>query len=180
MVLDPTIAVTLRLSLSLLLVTSALHKMRSFVRFRETVLDYRLLPPRLTDIASVGILGAELGVAAALLPPSTAAIGLAGAAGLLGTYGVAIGINLWRGRRHIDCGCVGPALRQSLSEWLVVRNGGLVTLALAGLAPVASRPLGWIDVVTIAGGVAVLAATYGSVNQLIANAPELARLRERA
>ncbi len=49
-----------------------------------------------------------------------------------------------------------------------------------GLAPVASRPLGWIDGVTIAGGVAILAATYGSINQLIANAPELARLRERA
>ncbi len=180
MVLDPTIAVTLRLFLSLLFLMSALHKMRSFVRFRETVLDYRLLPPALAGVASVGILGAELGIAAVLLPPSTAGIGLVGAAALLGTYGAAIGINLSRGRRHIDCGCVGPALRQSLSEWLVVRNGGLVTLALAGLAPVTSRPLGWIDLVTIAGGVAVLAATYGSVNQLIGNAPELARLRERA
>ncbi len=180
MFLDPTIAVTLRLSLALLFVTSALHKTRSFVRFRETVLDYRLLPPALAGIASVGILGAELGVAVALLAPSTAGIGLVGASALLGTYGVAIGINLRRGRRHIDCGCVGPALRQSLSEWLVVRNGGLVTLALAGLAPVASRPLGWIDLVTIAGAVAVLAATYGSVNQLIASAPEHARLRDRA
>ncbi len=179
MVLDPTIAIMLRLSLALLLLTAALHKLRVFDRFRETVLDYRLLPPALAGVASVGILGAEMGIAAALLSPA-ATFGLLGAAGLLGTYGAAIGINLWRGRRHIDCGCVGPALRQSLSEWLVVRNGGLVTLALAGLAPVASRPLGWIDVVTIAGGVAVLAATYGSVNQLIANAPELARLRERA
>ena len=55
----------------------------------------------------------------------------------------------------------------------------LIGLALTCLIPVRPRPLLWVDLVTIVGGVTVLAATFVSVNHLIANHPSLARLRGR-
>ena len=58
------------------------------------------------------------------------AAGSAAAAILLGLFSVAIGINLARGRSHIDCGCFQSALRQQLSISLLVRNGFLIALAL--------------------------------------------------
>jgi hypothetical protein len=39
-----------------------------------------------------------------------------------------MGINLKRGRQHIDCGCFQSALKQTLSWTLVVRNGVLALL----------------------------------------------------
>jgi hypothetical protein len=43
-----------------------------------------------------------------------------------------MGINLRRGRRHIDCGCFQSALKQTLSWVLVMRN--LVLALLLGVA----------------------------------------------
>jgi hypothetical protein len=54
------------------------------------------------------------------------------AAGLLLLFALAMGINLRRGRRHIDCGCFQNALKQTLSWALVMRN--VVLALLAGLA----------------------------------------------
>src|SRR5262249_14927936 len=74
--------------------------------------------------------------------------GLAWAAALLGLYAAAIAVNLARGRRHLDCGCTGPALRRPISGWLVLRNLVLVAIAPADLAPLATPPLGGIDRLT--------------------------------
>jgi hypothetical protein len=101
------------------------------------------------------------------------------AAGLLAVYTGAIAINLARGRRDIDCGCAGPALREPLSGWLLGRNGILLAAALACLVPLRPRPLVWVDALTVTGAVAALAAFYGALDRLVANAPRLAHLRER-
>ena len=53
----------------------------------------------------------------------------------------------------------------------------LAVTALATLQPVAPRELVWLDGVTVMTAVPVLAFIYGTVNHLIANAPDLARLR---
>jgi hypothetical protein len=87
-------------------------------------------------------------------------------------------VNLARGRRDIECGCAGPAARQPLSEWLLARNALLVAAALVGLGGAASRPLVWVDALTISGGIAMLAATWLAVHRLLAYAPALAHLRE--
>jgi hypothetical protein len=55
-----------------------------------------------------------------------------GAAALLLLFALAMGINLRRGRRHIDCGCFQSALEQTLSWTLVMRNA--VLALLMGLA----------------------------------------------
>jgi hypothetical protein len=176
---DPVIETTLRVALVLLFSSAAVHKLAAFAEFRATFADYRLVTGRLVGVCARGLLGAEIALAVGLLLPALREAALGGAAGLLLLYGVAIGVNLARGRRHIDCGCMGPAMRQPLSGWLVARNGVLIGLALTCLIPVRTRPLLWFDFVTIVGGVGVLAATFASVNHLVANQPSLARLRGR-
>ena len=51
-----------------------------------------------------------------------------GAAALLLLFAAGMGINLARGRRHIDCGCFQSALKQTLNWKLVIRNIALALL----------------------------------------------------
>jgi hypothetical protein len=168
---------TLRGALALLLLWAGAHKLRAFGAFQATVADYRLLPATLAAPAAALLVVVEVALGLALLAPALRMPAVAGTASLLALYTGAIAVNLLRGRRDIDCGCAGPALRQPLREWLLVRNGVLVVLALLAGLPVTPRPLLWLDGVTVVGGVAVLAALYASIDRLAANAPALARLR---
>jgi hypothetical protein len=177
--LDPAADVALRSAFALLWLGAVRHKLADPDRFRAAVADYRLLPARLAAIAALALVVFEAALGLALLMGSLRVPALWGTAALLALYAVAIGANLLRGRRHVDCGCVGPALRQPLSGWLVSRNGVLIALALAGSGPAGVRALGWLDVITIAGTVGVAALAYASVNRLIANAPGLRELRVR-
>ena len=178
--MDPAIDTTLRAALALLFLVAAGHKLRDPGRFRTTLAEYRLLPEALASIAAALVVAVELTVAGALVAPTLRRPGLGSAAALLLVYAAAVAINLARGRRDLDCGCAGPAVRRPISGWLVARNVLLAGAALAGLAPVRARPLGWVDGVTVAGGAAVLAALYAALDRMIAHAPALARLRGRA
>jgi hypothetical protein len=173
--MDPVVDVTLRAALALLLLAAAAHKTRDLAQFRATLADYRLLPDAIVPAAVGLVVGVELAIAVALV--AFPAPGLVAAAALLAVYAAAIAINLVRGRRHIDCGCAGPAARQAISGWLVARNVVLATLAIAGLAPVHARPLLWVDALTVAGTTAVLAAFYATLDRMLADAPALARVR---
>lgn len=175
--LDPALELALRGSVALLFLVAAVHKIRGFAGFQATLADYRLLPRALVAPAAVGLVALELALVAALVLPGLREVGGIGAAALLLLYAVAMAINLARGRRHIDCGCLGPAARQSLAEWLVLRNALVAAAALGCLLPVGARPLVCVDAVTVAGAIAVLAGIYTSVHLLMANAPELAQLR---
>ncbi len=70
-----------------------------------------------------------------------------------------------RGRRHIDCGCLGPAARRPIDGGLLLRNGLLIALAICAAIPATSRALVWLDAATVIGGVAVLAITYAAFEQ---------------
>ncbi|KAI2674675.1 MauE/DoxX family redox-associated membrane protein, partial [Pseudomonas sp. TNT3] len=91
-------------------------------------------------------------------------------------YAAAIGINLWRGRRDIDCGCAGPDQVQPLRPVLLLRNSVLVGLALlASVAPIV-RDLNVFDgfVTLFASAVALL--IYAAADGLLANSPLLHKL----
>jgi hypothetical protein len=179
--LDPAIEFVLRGGLALLFLATALHKLRDLDAFRAAVIGYALVPERLVDAIAVALASGEAATGAALLAPASFGLragALAAAASLLVLYGVAIAVNLARGRRDIDCGCAGPAARQPLSEWLVARNALLAAMALVCLGGATSRPLVWIDALTVSGGVALLAALWLAAHRLLANAPAIARLRE--
>ena len=67
----------------------------------------------------------------------------AAAALLLSVFAVAMGINLLRGRRHIDCGCFQGTLKQPLSWTLVSRNALLALLLVAAGAAASARADAW-------------------------------------
>jgi Methylamine utilisation protein MauE len=174
--MDPVIDLTLRAALGLLFAVAAAHKLRDPRRFAATLAEYRVLPAGLAGAASALLVALELAVVAALVVDRR--LGLAGAAALLGLYAGAMATNLARGRRHIDCGCAGPAARRPISGWLVVRNVMLACVALAGLAPIGPRTLLWIDGCTVVAATATLAACWTAADRLLALAPGLAQLRE--
>jgi uncharacterized membrane protein YphA (DoxX/SURF4 family) len=179
MQLDPAAQLALRLALAWLLLTAAVHKLGHLEAFRDAVEGYRLVPSGASGAIARGSAAAELATGLALLWPASAGPAAVVAALLFGVYGVAIAVNLTRGRRHIDCGC-GAGRRQPLSEGLVARNAVLVLVA--GLAALASfpRPWVWIDALTTAGGALTLGLLYAAVDGALAQAPALAALRRRA
>ena len=91
-------------------------------------------------------------------------------------YAAAIGINLWRGRADIDCGCAGPDQAQPLRPVLLARNSALVLLALvASIAPVA-RDLNLFDGFVTLAAAAVALLIYAAADGLLANSPLLLKL----
>ncbi len=173
--IDPALVLVLRLALALLFAVACAHKLRGARQFRATLDAYRLLPRALLGPAAMVIIGAEAALVLALIGGHPWAG--AGAVALLGLYTAAIGVNLARGRREIDCGCGGPAARQSLSGALLVRNGVLIAAALGIAAPVGTRPLHALDAFTVVSGTVAALVLYVAANQLLALVPRLRRLR---
>lgn len=174
MAVDPALAWTARGALAAVLALAAWHKARDLPAFTAALSAYELVPASLVPLFASQLLAVELALAGLLLLPALAAPTALAAVALLGLYSAAIGVNLARGRRHIDCGCSGPALRQPLSVWLIARNAGLIVLALFSALPKAPRALGALDALTIAGGAAILVASYSAANVLAAHAHALA------
>lgn len=171
MALDPVLAAVLRIALVLLFAFAALHKARDLRAFASTVEGYALLPTRLVRLAAPLLVSAEL--ATLILLVARDPLGPAAALSLLAVYSLAIAVNLARGRRDIDCGCLGPAsVGQHLSGWLLARNAALAGAAALLLLPETTRTVSWIDGVSVAGGLAMTVLLWSAVNRL---APGAAR-----
>jgi Methylamine utilisation protein MauE len=175
--MDPVIDAALRTGLSVLFLAAAVHKLRDLGRFRATLAEYRLLSPRLVAPGAIALVVTEFALAVALVAPCVRTAGSVAAAVLLSIYGGAMAVNLARGRRHIDCGCAGPAARRPISALLVARNAVLAAAALGGLVPLSTRPLSWVDGVTVLGATGTLAALYSAFDRLLMLAPARAMLR---
>lgn len=169
--LDPALALVLRGGLALVLGSAALHKLRDLRTFHAVVEAYRLAPPAASGAVAAAVVSGEVVACVALLAPGPGGASAAGpllASALFALYSLAIGVNLARGRRHLDCGCGGPATRQPIRPWLLARNAALVAAACLALAPVADRALLWVDVLTVFGALVVLAAAWTSLHRLAA------------
>jgi hypothetical protein len=176
-VLDPVVPLVLRGALALLFGAAALHKLRDPAGFRDAFAAYRLVPGPLVVPFARALPLAEACVASALLVPGGARAGGLGGALLLVLYAGAIAVNLGRGRRDLDCGCLGPASRRPIGGALLVRNGVLAAASLACVLPSSARPLVWLDAVTVVLAVAAAAVLYVALERLLASAPGLAALR---
>lgn len=168
--MDPAIHWTLRAGLAALLCTAAYHKASQPDLFLQALRGYRILPAPWAPAAVPLIVAFEAGIAVTLLWPGLEQPSAAACAVLLTVYSGAIGANLARGRRFIDCGCLGPRASQPLSGRLLARNGVLIFASLAALVPPGSRHLTWVDGLSIAGGVCVLALLFHVTNLLAAQA----------
>ena len=163
--------------MSLFFAVAALHKLKAPLAFKAAVRDYEVIPSYLLGIFSILLIILELLSAAMVLIPFARFIGLAMMLGLLTAYSTGIAINLFRGRRDIDCGCNGPTIVQPLSWWLVFRNLVFFGLVLIAVQPTISRPLNWLDFFTMAAAVIVSCGLYMGFSQLLAQAPRLASLQ---
>jgi hypothetical protein len=177
-VLDPGIGYVLVIALALLFANAAWHKWRALAQFGGALAAYRLFPRPLLGLLRLAVPAGETAVALLLLPAATRPWAGATGAALLLAYAGAMAINLGRGRHDLDCGCTGPAERRPIAAWMVWRNGLLAALLLAGGLPWATRPLTATDLVTVGGGLLVVALLYAALDQLLGQImPRTAELR---
>lgn len=174
--LDPIVTHLASATVAIVLLVAAGQKLADREAFALALEQYQLLPESLGPFVAWSLPLAEIAAALALLPLPSRPWGALAAAALLTLVTVAVTINLLRGRAHIDCGCGGQS-GQHLSWALVLRNLVLIGLALLADARSTGRELVWLDSLTVAGGAIGLYGLYAAVNQLLANTPRLAQLR---
>lgn len=166
--LDPALGWTLRFFLASIFTRAVFGKLRFPSEFATALRGYKLVPPRLAGSCAAALLATECLLVPALLIPASAPLASAVAVGVLCLYTLAIGINLARGRRDIECGCGGPLTGQTLHEMLVVRNLVYAGLAIGAAAPIGARALTWLDGLTIGLGVVCLFALAVATDGLAA------------
>lgn len=177
--IDPVVAWIAALAASLIFAASAAIKLRNLELFESAIINYRILPEALARPFSYLLPIAELAGALALLPVASRTAGAAVLLMLLAAFTIGIAVNLMRGRYDVDCGCFGPALRQTLSWWLVLRNGALAAMVALLLLRPENRALTMLDGFTIAFAVSVILVLYASLNYVFANIPRLRELGAR-
>jgi peroxiredoxin/uncharacterized membrane protein YphA (DoxX/SURF4 family) len=116
-----------RILLALVFVVAGVAKLFDQTGSRRATQDFGI-PPRLAPITAVILPFAELSVAAALLPVTTAWWGAVGALVLLLVFMAGVAMSLAQGR-HPDCHCFGQLHSAPASWGMLARNG-----ALAGVA----------------------------------------------
>ncbi len=136
---------------ALVLARAAAFKLRDPTAFVDAAEAYRAGPAVVVRPLARALPWAELALAAALVTPWLRGAADITAAGLLTLFAGAMGLNLMRGRREIDCGCGDPARRQPLSWALVGRNLVLALLLLAAGAMPPGRPSLGGALVAVAG-----------------------------
>jgi len=173
--IDPVIALSLRLGLALLFAAAAWHKVSDRARFDATVRAYRLLPSWLVPSMTRLLPLAEAVIAIGFLYPPTRQAAALGAVPLLTSYTGAIAVNLARGRRDIDCGCFTSSNRVPLSNWLLVRNLTLIVVAGVLLMPLRTRTLVWVDIITVVTTLITLSLLWAAGQHLAHTGPALRR-----
>jgi len=166
---DPVLHAVTVAALVALLLHAALGKLRAPLHFAGVLADYRLLPAAWVTPASWLLPIGELAVAAGLALPATRSAAALACAALLLAYAAAIGINLARGRRTIDCGCGGPDARRPIQPAMLARNAALAALAASLLAPLAPRELVWLDWLHATMLLAAAVGLYATLGQWTQN-----------
>jgi len=183
--LEPLLLQVISLGFALLFVTAALHKFGDKPEFLRILEAYQILPRRMLPVIGkfVPMLEISLGIAWLAVGLFSLQVELVSIIStmLLTAYTLAIGINLMRGRRYIDCGCGfsslagfgGKALSsagiQQLSRGLLWRNGLLIVTSLLAAIPPAERELVLVDRLSLVAALVAVILLYGAFNQLLAN-----------
>jgi len=157
---------TLVLWIAMVFTMAAFGKLAAWGELAGVVQNFRVLPRSWALPVSFVLPPLEAAVAVGVLLPATRMAAAAGAAALFAVFGAALALNLYRGRRQIDCGCFRSGLKQLISGAAVVRNIVLTIAALllaqsAGAATLS--PLEWVMAV---GAALTLMLCYLSVGFL--------------
>jgi hypothetical protein len=122
-----------RVMLAAVFVVALVGKIRNraaYADFRQSIVDWRVLPRRWSVTAAAGTVAAETGVLLLLALPGTAAIGFVAGAALLAAFTIGIALALRLGRTA-TCRCFG-ASTTTLSATHVIRNVILIGLCITG------------------------------------------------
>lgn len=165
--LDPVIQYCLLGSFALMFALSAADKHKDKQAFMQEISNYQLLPALLIPVLAVLIPLAEI-ITATLLVTAAYQYGAVIGIVLITAYGLAIWINLLRGRTHIDCGCLGSS-GEGISYFHVLRNITLTGLLVLCLLPNQLRELIWLDYLVVALFVGASTLVFASLNQLLAS-----------
>lgn len=121
---------TLQLVLGAVFLTAAVTKLRNPLRFVAAMRAYELLPRVLTQPLAVSLIVIESLLGISLLWGWMLDVSVPAAGVLLLAFGVAVGVNLRRGR-VVPCGCFG-SVSERISTRTLARLG-LLLLAAIGL-----------------------------------------------
>jgi Methylamine utilisation protein MauE len=177
--MDPILILIACALMAWLFAGAAWGKFQSPLRMKGIIDNYQVLPFKVSTRFVIILASIELLIALAVLLPVSRQWGALMAAVLLVGYGGAVAVNLLRGRTDFDCGCSGPAARHSLGSVgtpLLWRNTALVLVAGLAMAPLAARPLQWIDYVVVMLAAAFFILMYQVVENLLANHQQLIKL----
>ena len=124
--------VLLSTALGIIFLASAVPKLHHPKGFVLAVLEYRILPPRLSWFYARLLPPLEFLLALLLLTGTAVRSAAALMSVLLLSFIAAVGINLTRGR-DLDCHCFGKATRRPIGiGWrLLLQDGALLSAALA-------------------------------------------------
>ena len=176
--IDPVFGLTCRLLATLVFGSAALQKLRAPREFAAVLRDYRIVPAPLLELSCAVVICLEAFTALGIWWPGLREWAATSAVLLLSTYSFAIGLNLWRGRREIDCGCSFGGAGQPLSPALLVRNALLVLpCAAAGLPE--REALHGLGVAVALFGAGAFGLCYQAWGVLLANQPQVLRLEDR-
>lgn len=162
-------------ALALILFAAAWHKLSEPEVFAGALQAYDLLPAGAVMPAARMLPWIEIATGVALLVPATRDPALLIFTALILAYAGAMAINLWRGRRQIDCGCGGEV--HPLSWGLVLRNAVLAIAALLVAGPPVERALEWLDGVSLVIGVLAFYALYLLFDEVLRQFSRIAQLR---
>lgn len=172
-----SISLALRLFLATLFARAAWHKLSQHSSFQAELSAYRLLPVSFTLPAVYGLAITEIFCTLGLLFFNTAIVV---AMTLLVIYGLAIAINLWRGNRHIDCGCASwLSPRKSLGWALVLRNFLLALLAFICLSLPTPASISTGNVLFALLIAFTLWLLYESIEQVMSNAQQYTQWKKQ-
>jgi hypothetical protein len=141
---QPHVQLLLRLVLGGLLLLAGATKLADRESFRQAVNEYEVLPRQLELPFAVILPWLEITIGALLLLGLGSAIAAWLAVPIFLSFGVAIGVNLLRGR-HFDCHCFGSVHSERIGWLPLFRSAALVLVALV-VALWASR-FGALDLV---------------------------------
>jgi Methylamine utilisation protein MauE len=175
---DPVAVGAIVGALALILFAAAWHKLSEPEVFAGALQAYELLPTGAVVPVARLVPFVEAAIGVGVLVPPTRRMALIALAALMLLYAGAIAVNLWRGRRQIDCGCGADA--HPLSWGLVVRNAVLAASALAVSGPTSDRGFEWLDGVTLVIGLLAFYGLYLMFDELLRQSGRLSQLRARS
>jgi hypothetical protein len=178
--LDPAIGYVIILGIALLFALAGADKLRGLAQFSETFAAYRVLPDAWGRRLAWLVPCVELAIAITLPWESSRHWAMTAAMALLIAYASALGLNLARGRRDLDCGCGTAGNHRPIAAWMVWRNLLLVlALGIAGV-PWVARPFNGFDLLTVFGGLAAVVTLYATIDLLLGEvAPQAMSLSRR-